>query len=96
MRNNLVILIIIGVFNFSFPQQKTENFPDGTPIGNWFKEHQKLKLENLGKQFLITNFGVKNDSTLIQTQTIQAVIDKVSADGGGVILIPKGVFLSGA
>lgn len=96
MRNNLVILIIIGVFNFSFSQQKTENFPDGTPIENWFKEHQKLKLENLGKQFVITNFGVKNDSTLIQTQTIQAVIDKASADGGGVIVIPKGVFLSGA
>lgn len=46
--------------------------------------------------FLITNYGVGNDSTLINTTAIQSVIDKAELNGGGTIVIPKGVYLSGA
>lgn len=46
--------------------------------------------------FIITQWGVKNDSTKLQTAAIQAVIDKAEAAGGGTIVIPKGTFLSGA
>ncbi|RYE41556.1 MAG: exopolygalacturonase, partial [Sphingobacteriales bacterium] len=48
------------------------------------------------KQYRLTDFSVINDSTVIQTKLIQTVIDKASENGGGVILIPKGVFLSGS
>ena len=37
-----------------------------------------------------------NDSTLLQTEKIQAVIDLASNNGGGVIVIPEGTYLSGA
>jgi len=53
-------------------------------------------LKDLGKKYTITDFGVGKDSTKIQTIAIQKVIDKAAANGGGVIIIPKGVFLSGA
>lgn len=53
-------------------------------------------MEDLGKQFSLTDFGVKNDSSLLQTQQIQGVIDQAAKNGGGVIIIPKGTFLSGA
>ena len=39
---------------------------------------------------------MENDSTLIQTKAIQAVIDKAAAEGGGVVVVPQGTFLSGA
>lgn len=71
-------------------------FPDGTPIPEWFREHRVVSVKELGKQYCITNYGVKNDSTVLQTERIQAVIDKAAQEGGGVICIPKGTFLSGS
>lgn len=44
----------------------------------------------------ITQYGVDIDSTKLSTRAIQAVIDKVHASGGGTIVVPKGVYLSGA
>lgn len=46
--------------------------------------------------YVITDYGVSTDSTKLQTKTIQDIIDKASANGGGTIVIPKGVYLSGA
>jgi polygalacturonase len=48
------------------------------------------------QEYIITNFGVGTDSTKLNTKAIQAVIDKAQAKGGGTIVIPKGVYLSGA
>lgn len=48
------------------------------------------------QDFVITDYGVKSDSTLLNTKAIQAVIDKAAAQGGGTIVIPKGTYLSGA
>ncbi len=73
-----------------------EIFPDGTPIPEWFREHRVVSVKELGKQYCITNYGVQNDSTILQTERIQAVIDKAAQEGGGVICIPKGTFLSGS
>ncbi|NCU02802.1 MAG: exopolygalacturonase [Chitinophagaceae bacterium] len=48
------------------------------------------------QDYLITNYGASNDSTKLQTAAIQKVIDKAEANGGGIIVIPKGVYLTGA
>ena len=74
----------------------SEIFPDGTPIPEWFREHRVVSVKELGKQYCITNYGVQNDSTILQTERIQADIDKAAQEGGGVICIPKGTFLSGS
>lgn len=74
----------------------SEIFPDGTPIPEWFREHRVVSIKELGKQYCITNYGVQNDSTILQTERIQAVIDKAAQEGGGVICIPKRTFLSGS
>jgi len=71
-------------------------FPDGTPIPEWFRDTSKVTPGDLGRQFLLTDFGVVADSTIIQTAAIQKVIDTASQQGGGVIVIPKGTFMSGA
>lgn len=74
---------------------QSNKFPDGSTMPKWFLDTTKTKIENLGKQFVLTDFGVKNDSTLVQTTAIQSVIDK-AAETGGVVVIPKGTFMSGA
>lgn len=48
------------------------------------------------QEYDITKYGVVADSTVINTIAIQNVIDKAADNGGGTIIIPKGVFLSGA
>lgn len=70
-------------------------FPDGTPIPEWFRKVDPVKIENLGQKYVITDYGVINDSTVLQTEKIQAVIDKASKEGG-VVVIPKGTYLSGS
>lgn len=71
-------------------------WPDGTVVDAWFKNTTKVDVSTLGRQYVITEHGVKADSTIIQTAAIQAVIDKAAANGGGVIVIPQGTFLSGS
>ena len=48
------------------------------------------------KHYVITQLGVATNSELVQTQAIQAVIDKAAQEGGGVIVIPTGTFTSGS
>jgi polygalacturonase len=48
------------------------------------------------REFVVTDFGVKNDSSMLCTRAIQNVIDSASQNGGGTVVIPRGVFLSGA
>lgn len=75
---------------------QAQNFPDGTPIPAWFSETQVKPLSQLGRQYDLYENGVVADSSIVQTGKIQAVIDKASAAGGGVIVIPKGVILTGS
>lgn len=98
MRNSCLILICIFGFTWqNYSQEKrTGYFPDGTKIPNWFSEVKKIKLKDLSKQFNIKDFGAIDDSTVLQTNLIQKAIDEASSQGGGVIIIPKGTFLSGA
>ena len=44
-----------------------EKFPDGKIIPDWFYKNEKTDINGLGKNFLITDYGVVNDSTLLQT-----------------------------
>lgn len=93
----LITLSLALVCATSFAKKKTvELFPDGTPIPEWFSDTTKVDVDKLGKKYVITDYGVKNDSNIIQTEQIQAVIDRAAANGGGVIVIPKGTFLSGS
>ncbi|GGE46721.1 glycosyl hydrolase family 28 [Pedobacter psychrotolerans] len=48
------------------------------------------------QEYDIIRYGARTDSTIIQTKAIQKVIDKAFAKGGGVIVIPKGTYLTGA
>ncbi len=60
---------------------------------------QALKIENLAtveKRYNIAERGAIGDDKQLNTKAIQAVIDECAQNGGGTMVIPQGVFLSGA
>jgi polygalacturonase len=91
------LVVFFSVLLGAFAQaQSTDTWPDGSPISDWFRDDTKIKPEDLGKLYRVTDFGVTKDSTLLQTTQIQQIIDQAATNGGGVIVIPNGTFLSGA
>jgi polygalacturonase len=93
----LAIVYMAGISADVAAQSRVKNsFPDGTPISSWFTNTKKIPLVQLGKAYVITDFGAKPDSTLVQTEAIQKGIDAAARNGGGVVVIPKGIFMSGA
>lgn len=92
MKRIIFLLLIV----MSAPDVNASIWPDGTKMDAFFSNTKKVEMKSLGKQYVITNYGVKNDSTLMQTAAIQAVIDRCANEGGGVIVIPEGTFLTGS
>ena len=94
----IIICFLMLTFEESIGKQKFKNndlWPDGTPISSWFSDISPVDISGL-KRYVITEYGVKNNSNDIQTELIQKVIDLCSNEGGGVIVIPKGIFFSGS
>ena len=48
------------------------------------------------KEYIITDHGAVSDTATINTSSIQKAIDQCAADGGGLVIIPKGTFISGS
>ena len=48
------------------------------------------------KSFVITDAGAVGDSQTINTSAIQKTIDRCAAANGGVVVVPKGTFITGA
>jgi len=48
------------------------------------------------KALSILDFGAVADGVTLATKAIQAAIDHAAASGGGTVLVPRGIFLSGA
>ena len=74
---------------------KEEFFPDGTPIDKWFYDTNIPALEALGKQYVITQYNIFDDGR-VYTKELQALIDMAADNGGGVIVVPPGTYISGA
>ena len=52
-----------------------ETWPDNTVMDAWFKDTTKVDVSLLGKQYVLTDYGVVAGSPEVQTRQIQAVID---------------------
>jgi polygalacturonase len=49
-----------------------------------------------GKRFDIALHGAVADGTTVNTKSIQSAIDQCAAEGGGTLVVPKGVFVTGS
>ena len=95
-KNTLRALTTLLAALLCLPAWSQDLFPDGTPVGDWFRQTDIRPMDSLGTPFVITDHGVNTDSTVVQTEQIQAVIDQAAAVGGGVVIVPAGTFLSGS
>lgn len=50
----------------------------------------------LAQEYTITDFGAKNDGKTLASFAIQSAIDAAHKKGGGKVVVPKGVFLTGS
>lgn len=96
MRKLLFILVFLPIAVAAEVIDGMSLWPDGTPMDGWFGNTAKVDVKTLGRQYIVTDYGVQRDSTQVQTKAVQAVIDRASHEGGGVVVIPKGTFLTGA
>lgn len=62
------ILLALATCTMAFGKAKQATFPDGTPISTWFADTTRTELAQMGKQYVITDYGVVNDSTVLQTE----------------------------
>ena len=69
-----------------------DRWPDGSAVGRWFSRTPTVRT---GRAFNILDYGAVADSTVLQTEAIQRAIDAAAARGGTVV-VPSGVYLSGA
>ena len=95
----MVLLAVLTLTAAAKPKTKkavAETWPDGTVMDAWFQDTKKVDPATLGKRYVLTDYGVLIGSTAIQTEKIQAVIDRCAQEGGGVVVVPQGTFMTGA
>ena len=88
--------VLVAVLCMLAGNAMADKWPDGSQMDKWFSDTTHVDVSTLGKQYVITDYGVLNDSNIVQTEAIQKVIDLAAANGGGVVVIPQGTFLSGS
>ena len=53
-------------------------------------------LQHFEKRYNIAERGAVNDGQTINTKIIQSAIDECTQNGGGTVVVPKGVFKTGS
>ena len=73
--------------------KKQEYFPDGIPIDTWFYEIDIPEIDNMGKQYVLTDYIMENKNH-VYTNEIQSLIDYIADNGGGTIVVPEVCFIA--
>ncbi len=90
----LLAFLLAAPTTFAKKKKDIDRFPDGTEIPEWFRQNESVDIEKLGKKYVLTDYEIFADGRL-HTEEIQALIDKAAANGGGVIVIPRGTYMTG-
>lgn len=83
----LVLLAILGSLTLTGVDAHT---------ADRFRPFDKTILHNREQRYNIAEHGAVGDNKTLNTKAIQAVIDVCAKNGGGTLVIPKGIFISGA
>lgn len=94
----LMLLAAMTLVAVAKPKVKktVETWPDGTVMDAWFQDTARVDVSQLGRRYVLTDYGVMAGSMEVQTKKIQAVIDRCAEEGGGVVVVPQGTFMTGA
>ena len=72
-----------------------EFFPDGTPIDSWFYDTSVPAPEALGRLYRLDEQDIPRDGQ-VHTAELQALIDRIASEGGGVLTVTPGTWQTGA
>lgn len=73
----LALLLSLSIGAVAKKEVKIQpQWPDGSVMSEWFADTAKVDVAALGRQYVITDYGVALDSTIVQTERIQQVIDR--------------------
>ncbi len=70
-------------------------FPDGTPMEPWFRDARMPDIGACERRYVLSDHGIAADDQ-IHTEEIQRLIDRIHEEGGGVMVVPRGTFRTGA
>ena len=90
-----LVMLMAWTTAMGIKKPNTERWPDGAEIDAWFSDTSRVDVSGL-KHYVVTDYGVDPWCDGVQTKALQAVIDRCAAEGGGVVVIPRGTFLSGS
>lgn len=62
MNQLIVFFVMLFIVIYSNAQEK---WPDVSPISDWFYQDEEVELASLGKQYVITDYGMVNDETIL-------------------------------
>lgn len=90
----LTALMVLSATAAKKAKTTVETWPNGETMDEWFKDTTRVRLSDLGKQYKLTDYHINADGR-VHTKEIQALIDEAAANGGGVIVVPSGIFMTG-
>lgn len=96
MRKLLLPFLMLFVAVFAQAQERvwTSAKQPLKEIADLKKQIKAPKFRN--KDYVITSFGAIGDGTTKNTNAIRQAIEKCNAEGGGRVVVPQGIFLTGA
>ena len=50
-----------------------ERWPNGEVMDSWFRDTTRVDVATLGRQYVLTDYDVKQDSTLLQTEALNRI-----------------------
>ena len=68
---------------------RADVWPDGSKMDKWFTSKGEKVSGKQARRFVLTDYGVVKDSTILQTEAIQKVIDLAAEQGGGTVVVPE-------
>lgn len=97
MRRKLLTLFLLFCMVCSIHAQETIWTSSKQPLKEVAALKKKIKAPKFRKKdYNVTAFGAVGDGLTKNTEAIRKAIEQCNADGGGRVVIPRGVFLTGA
>ncbi len=94
----IFLLLFIMIFTSQIIPQSANN--ESSAVMNWDKVDgilARIKVPQFqAKDFIITDFGAVEGGTKDCSSAIKKAIEKCNAEGGGRVVVPAGIFLTGA
>ena len=89
------VFVLLSIVLTALAAAAADLWPDGTEIGPWFGDVKPVDVATLGKAYRLNdNFVFPDGET--HTREIQVLIDRAAKEGGGVIVVPPGVYRTGS